>query len=106
MESPYPEPSVGGPHDGAQAFYLRIQSGVPQHTPHEDGHLLGRYLKADNPILPVADLTPIKTAIPREEGRPMQLMQKWEDFLILEPLAGGVIALFPRWRTLSLSECG
>jgi hypothetical protein len=40
---------------------------MPQHTPYKDGHILWRYLQADNTILPVADLTPIKTAIPREK---------------------------------------
>src|SRR5712691_1709503 len=72
-----------------------MQSGVPQHTTHKGGHLLWRHLKTDNTILPVADLTPIKTTIPREEGRPTQGMQKWEDFLILEPLAGNVDADLP-----------
>jgi hypothetical protein len=65
---------------------------VPQHPPHKDGHFLWRYLKGDNPILPVADLPPIKTTIPREEGRPTQVMQEGEDFLILEPLAGDIDA--------------
>jgi hypothetical protein len=65
---------MGSTHDSAHAFCLRIQSRVPQHTPHKDGDLLWRHLKADNPILPVADLTPIKTPIPREEGRPTQVM--------------------------------
>jgi hypothetical protein len=90
VEAPYPQPSVGGTHDRTQAFGLRIQLGVSQHTTHKDGHLLGRHLKADQTILRVADLPPIKTTIPREESRPMQVMQEWEDFLILEPLAGGV----------------
>jgi hypothetical protein len=90
MKSPYPQPSVGGTHNSAQAFCLRIQSGVPQHTTHKDGHLLWRHLKADKTILLVADLTPIKATIPREESRPMQVMQEWKDFLVLEPLAGDV----------------
>jgi hypothetical protein len=78
MESPYPQPSVGGTHDRAQAFGLCIQSAVPQHTPHKDGHLLWRHLKADKTILRVAHLAPIKAAIPREERRPMQVMQDWD----------------------------
>src|SRR4030095_15647906 len=77
------------------AFGLRIQSGVPQHTPHKDGHLLWRYLQANKTILPMADLPPIKTTIPREEGRSMQVMQEWKDFLILKPLAGEVNADLP-----------
>ena len=40
VESPYPQPSVGGTHDGAHAFDLRIQSVLPQYTTHKDGHLL------------------------------------------------------------------
>jgi hypothetical protein len=83
---------VGGPHDGAHAFCLRIQSGVPQHTPHKDSDLLWRHLKADNTILPVAALPPIKTTIPREEGRPTQVMQEGDDFLILKPFVGDVDA--------------
>jgi hypothetical protein len=90
MKSPYPQPSVGGTHNSAQAFCMCIHSGVPQYTTHKDGHLLGRHLKADQTILRVADLPPIKTTIPREESRPMQVMQEWEDFLILEPLAADV----------------
>jgi hypothetical protein len=72
-----------------------IQSGVPQHTTHKDGHLLWRHLKTDKTILLVADLTPIKATIPREERRPMQVMQEWKDFLVLEPLAGDVDADLP-----------
>jgi hypothetical protein len=86
---------VGGTHNHAQAFCLRIQSGGPQHTPHKDGHFLWRHLKTDNPILPVADLTPIKTTIPCEEGRTTQVMQEGEDFLILKSLAGDVDANLP-----------
>src|SRR5881409_2111623 len=86
---------MGGTHDGTQASCLRIESGMPQHTTHKDGHLLWRHLKADNPIPLVADLTPIKTTIPREEGRPTQVMQEGNNFLILKPLAGGVNADLP-----------
>jgi hypothetical protein len=67
---------VGGTHNGAHAFCRRIQSGMPQYTTHKDGHLLWPHLKADKTILPVADLTPIKTTISREEGRPIQVMQE------------------------------
>jgi hypothetical protein len=49
---------------------------MPQYTTHKDGHLLWPHLKADKTILPVADLTPIKTTISREEGRPIQGMQE------------------------------
>ncbi len=90
VESPYPQPAVGGTHDGSHALCLRIQSWMPQHTTHKDGHLLWYHLKGDNPIPPVADLTSIETAITREECRTTPLMQEREDFLILEPFAGDV----------------
>jgi hypothetical protein len=72
-----------------------MQPGVPQHTTHKDGHLLWGDLKADNPILPVADLPPIKTPIPCEESRPTQVRQEGKDFLILQPLAANVDADLP-----------
>src|SRR5215510_10445958 len=90
---------MGGTHDGAHAFCLCIQPGVSQHTPHKDGHFLWRHLQTDNRVLPMADLAPIKTMIPREEGRPAQVMQEGEDFLILEPLTGNVDADLPHWNS-------
>jgi hypothetical protein len=92
---------MGGTHDGAHAFCLRIQSGMPQYTTHKDGHLLWRHLKADKTILPVTHLTPIKTAIPREEGWPTQVMQERKDFLILEPLMGDVDTDLPHRNPLT-----
>jgi hypothetical protein len=68
---------------------------MPQYTTHKDGHLLWCHLQADKTILSMAHLTPIKTTIPCEEGRPTQVMQKWNDFLILEPLAGNGDADLP-----------
>jgi hypothetical protein len=86
---------MGGTHNGAHAFCLRVESGMPQHTTHKDSDLLWRYLKADNSILPVADLPPIKTTIPREKSRPTQVMQEGNNFLILEPFASTVNADLP-----------
>jgi hypothetical protein len=63
---------------------------MPQYTTYKNRHLLRPHLKADKTILLVADLTPIKTTIPREEGRPPQVLQERKNFLILEPLAGNV----------------
>ena len=77
---------MGSTHHGTHAFCLRIQFGMPQYTTRKDGHLLWHHLKANNTILPMADLTRIKATIPREEGGPTKSVQKWEDFLILESL--------------------
>jgi hypothetical protein len=74
VESPDRQPSVGGTHDRAQAFGLGMQSRVSQHTTHKDGHLLRCHLKAHKTILRVADLPPIKTTIPGEERRSVQVM--------------------------------
>jgi hypothetical protein len=38
----------------------------------------------------MTNLPLIKTAIPREESRPMQVLQEWEDFRILESLMAKV----------------
>ena len=83
---------MGGTYDGAHAFCLCIQSGVPQHTTHKDGHLLWCHFKVGNAILPVADLTPIETTITCKEGWTPQLTQQWDDFLIVKPFAGDVDA--------------